>query len=286
MVSHRNKWTFENLLQAAARHAVPMGRRGTAVLAVCCALAVAVACGGPQPVGPAPDQLTVQVLSTRPHDPTSFTEGLEIDGGQLYESTGLDGHSLIRRSDATSGATQATVRLPNDLFGEGVTLAGDTLWQLTWQDGFAIRRDPQTLADLGHVRFDGEGWGLCHEPGRLVMSNGSDTLTFRDPRTFAVTGSVKVRKQGVPLNMLNELECVDGVVWANVWKTDQIVRIDPATGQVTATVDANGLRGPSKNPDDGLNGIAAIAGTDHFLLTGKMWPTVFEVRFVPIRNAP
>jgi len=264
-----------------------MARTIVTALAVCCVLAGASACGSARPVAPAPEQLTVQVLSTRPHDPSSFTEGLEIDNGQLYESTGLDGRSLIRGSDGTTGATQATVNLPDNLFGEGVTLAGDTLWQLTWQDGFAIRRDPQTLADRGHVSFDGEGWGLCHEPGRLVMSNGSDTLTFRDPVTFAVTGSVQVRKQGVTLDMLNELECVDGVVWADVWKTDQIVRIDPATGQVTGTVDAGGLLDRSRYPDaDVLNGIAAIPGTDRFLITGKLWPTTFEVRFVPPRNAP
>ncbi len=266
-----------------------MGRTGISALAVCCVLAGAVSCGqatAPPPSGAAPEQLKVQVLSTHPHDPTSFTEGLEIDGGQLYESTGLEGHSLIRRSDAGTGVVQASVDLSPDLFGEGVTVLDGTLWQLTWRNGFAIRRDPQTLADRGHVPFSGEGWGLCHQPGRLVMSNGTDTLTFRDPATFAETGSVQVRKQGRPLDMLNELECVDGAVWANVWQTDQIVRIDPTTGQVTATVDASGLLDRSANPNaDVLNGIAAIPGTDRFLITGKLWPTTFEVRFVS-RDAP
>jgi len=267
-----------------------MGRGFAATLVLCCVVTAAASCGraaDPSPSGAATEQLKVQVLSTRLHDPTSFTEGLELDGGQQYESTGLAGHSVIRRSDASTGATQASVDLPPDLFGEGVTVVDDTLWQLTWRNGFAIRRDPQTLDDRGHVPFTGEGWGLCHQPGRLVMSNGTDTLTFRDPATFADTGSVQVRRQGRPLDMLNELECVDGVVWANIWQTDQIVRIDPTTGQVTATVDASGLLDRSTNPAaDVLNGIAAIPGTDRFLITGKLWPTTFEVRFVPGRDAP
>lgn len=268
-------------------------RRGVAGLTTGVVL-LAAACSTPsQPSGPPPEQLIVQVLGSRAHDRAAFTEGLEIDGGQLYESTGLEGHSLVRRSDATTGATAATVDLPSNLFGEGLTVAGDTLWQLTWKNGFAIRRDPQTLVDRGHVPYDGEGWGLCHQKSsgqqtdRLVMSNGSDTLTFRDPVTFAATGSVQVRKQGVPLDNLNELDCVDGAVWANVWQTDQIVRIEPATGRVTGVADVKGLLDRGKYPDaDVLNGIAAIPGTDRFLVTGKLWPTTFEVRFVPAGDAP
>ena len=229
----------------------------------------------------------MQVLSSRPHDRAAFTEGFEIDGGQLYEGTGLEGRSSIRRSDLATGTVQASADLPENLFGEGITVAGGTLWQLTWKNGVALRRDPQTLTERGQVTYDGEGWGLCHQRDRLVMSNGSDTLTFRDPVTFAKTGSVTVRKQGAPLENLNELECVDDVVWANVWKTNRIVRIDPATGQVTATVDAGGLLDRTANPSaDVLNGIAAIPGTDRFLLTGKLWPTTFEVRFVPPGGAP
>ncbi len=264
-----------------------MSRPGAAVLALCCAAIGAASCGVPQPTGPAPEQFTVQVLSTRPHDTTAFTEGFEIAGDQLYEGTGLEGHSSIRRSDLVTGTTQASADLPEDLFGEGITVAGDTLWQLTWKNGVALRRDPRTLAERGRVTYDGEGWGLCHQRDRLVMSNGTDTLTFRDPVTFAATGTVDVRKQGVALDNLNELECVDDVVWANVWKTNQIVRIDPASGQVTATVDASGLLDRSANRSaDVLNGIAAIPGTDRFLLTGKLWPTTFEVRFVRPGDAP
>lgn len=174
------------------------------------------------------------------------------------------------------------VRLPGDLFGEGITVTGDRIWQLTWQEGVALERDRETLAELRRVEYSGEGWGLCFDGTRLVMSDGSDRLTFRDPATFAPTGSVEVRAEGSPVEELNELECVDGQVWANVWRSDQIVRIDPASGQVTAVVDASGLLSPQQRAGtDVLNGIAAVPGTDEFLLTGKLWPAVFRVRFVP-----
>jgi glutamine cyclotransferase len=229
------------------------------------------------------EQLRVEVISTTPHDTTAFTEGLEVDGAQVYESTGLEGRSAITRSDLATGAVQARQELAPDLFGEGVTLAGDRLWQLTWKKGTAISRDPQTLAETGRARYDGEGWGLCAQPDRLVMSNGTATLTFRDRTTFAVLGTVDVTAAGTPLTRINELECTrDGQVWANVWQTDQIVRIDPTTGHVTAVVDAAGLLTPAQaRSADVLNGIAALPGTDEFLVTGKLWPTTFTVRFVP-----
>ena len=231
---------------------------------------------------PGIEQLRVEVVGTAPHDPGAFTEGLELDGGQLYESTGLEGRSAITRGDPATGAPQARQELDHALFGEGVTLAGDRLWQLTWKNGVAISRDPQTLAETGRASFDGEGWGLCAQPDRLVMSNGSATLTFRDRTTFAVLGTVDVTAAGTPLTRINELECTpDGQVWANVWQTDQIVRIDPTTGHVTAVVDASGLLTPGQAAAaDVLNGIAALPGTDEFLVTGKLWPTVFTVRFV------
>lgn len=253
-------------------------------------LATLVACGtDPAAVvasataGPGVQRLRTEVVSTRPHDTTAFTEGLEVDDGQLYESTGLEGRSTIQRSDLASGAVQARQGLAPDLFGEGVTLAGDRLWQLTWKSGVAIFRDPRSLVETGRVSYDGEGWGLCAQPDRLVMSNGSSTLTFRDRTTFAVLGTVDVTASGVPLTRLNELECTpDRQVWANVWQTDQIVRIDPGSGHVTAIVDASGLLTPRQAASaDVLNGIAALPGTDEFLVTGKLWPTVFTVRFVP-----
>lgn len=227
--------------------------------------------------------MRVEVVSSAPHDTSAFTQGLEVDGGQLYEGTGLEGRSSIQRSDLATGAVQARQELDPSFFGEGLTLAGDRLWQLTWKNGVAIARDPQTLAETGRVDYEGEGWGLCAQPDRLVMSDGSDTLTFRDRTTFAVLGTVDVTAAGTPLTELNELECTpDGQVWANVWRTDQIVRIDPGSGHVTAVVDAAGLLTPEQaSGADVLNGIAALPGTDEFLVTGKLWPTVFTVRFVP-----
>ncbi len=225
-----------------------------------------------------PPSLTVEVLATLPHDPGAFTEGLEFSGDTLYESTGLAGRSQLTAGPA-GGTPSVRATLPSPLFGEGVTVLGPKLWQLTWQDGFAIERDSKTLAELRRVPYDGEGWGLCHQPdGRLVMSNGSASLTFRDPATFAATGSVNVG-----YDQLNELECVGDTVYANVWHTDTILRIEAASGHVTGMIDAAQLRRQLNLTDaeDVLNGIAAIPGSDEFLLAGKQWPSMFRVRFVP-----
>ncbi|MGV9675073.1 glutaminyl-peptide cyclotransferase [Nocardia sp. NPDC003482] len=222
----------------------------------------------------------VEVVSTRPHDTAAFTEGLEIDGDVLYESTGLVGRSELRATSLTTDERLARVELPPPYFGEGVTKAGDTVWQITWKDGVAIARDPRTLAERARAHYDGEGWGLCTRRDRLVMSDGGTTLTFRDPVTFAATGSVHVR--GHDQARLNELDCAaDGSVYANVWKTDHILRIDPDTGAVLADIDASGLLSATERAGaDVLNGIAQLPGTDRFLVTGKNWPTMFEVRFV------
>lgn len=228
-------------------------------------------------------RLKPEVLQVLPHDPAAFTEGLEIAGGTLYEGTGLTGHSVVQ-AGPPGQAPVMRAALPPELFGEGLTVVGPTLWQLTWQNGFAIERDSATLAEKRRVPYSGEGWGLCHQPGnnRLVMSNGSDKLTFRDPHTFAETGSVTVRSGERTFSQLNELECVGDAVYANVWQTDTILRVDAATGAVTATIDASGLLSASESGQaDVLNGIAAVPGTDQFLLTGKLWPKMFKVRLVP-----
>jgi len=244
------------------------------------------ACSIPPPPAVESDQeLRVEVIEVLPHDRTSFTQGLELADGVLYEGTGREGQSKMLAIDPDTGAVQHAQALPPDLFGEGITVVGDTIWQLTWQDGVAIRRDRATLAERDRADYDGEGWGLCHDRAsagtRLVMSDGTDELTFRDPATFAERGRVAVRTAGGdPVPELNELECVDGVVYANVWRTDQIVRIDPDSGRVTATVDLAGLlTDDDRAGTDVLNGIAAIPGTDEFLVTGKLWPKMFRVRF-------
>jgi glutaminyl-peptide cyclotransferase len=224
-------------------------------------------------------QLRVQVLATLRHDPAMYTEGLEIHDGVLYESSGLVGQSRVRASALASTKLLREAPLPAPLFGEGLTVTGAGLWQLTWTNGVAIERDPATLAQRRMVTYPGEGWGLCHDEHGLVMSDGSDRLTLRDPVTFAASGQVQVHLDGEPVRSLNELECTDGVVWANVFQTDRILRINPSTGTVTGVVDASGLFSP-RDRGDVLNGIATIPGTDQFLITGKHWPSLFRVRFV------
>lgn len=234
----------------------------------------------PQP----PERLRAQVLETLPHDPNAFTQGYEIAHGVLYESTGRVGQSWVRAVDTTSGEELARVALPPPLFGEGITVVEDSLWQVTWQNGVAIRRDADTLAERDRVEYEGEGWGLCYqaEQERVVMSDGSDTLTFRDPETFEEIGSVRVRAAGERVDQLNELECVNGTVYANVWQTNTILRINVGDGAVTGKIDASGLLKPSEQTNaDVLNGIAAVPGSEYFLLTGKLWPNAFRVRFVP-----
>ena len=225
--------------------------------------------------------LRPEVLAEVPHDPSAFTQGLELHEGTLYEGTGLEGRSQLRVLDPATGEVQRAESLPGQLFGEGIAVAGDRIWQLTWQDGVVLEWDRATLTLRQQLPLDGEGWGLCNDGTRLVRSDGTDRLRFHDPVTFAETGSVTVTIDGEPVTQLNELECVDGQVWANVWPSDVLVRIDPASGQVTAAVDAAGLLDPEQraNADAVLNGIAAL-DNDEYLLSGKLWPVSFRVRFV------
>lgn len=260
---------------------------GAAVAVAAAAAALLTGCSGSTPPADATiaDRLRPEIVRERPHDPAAFTQGLEISDGTLFESTGRVGQSWVRATALDTGVEQARADLAPPMFGEGVTVVGDTVWQITWQDGVAIARDRDSLAQRRTVRYDGEGWGLCAQPDRLVMSDGSATLTFRDRDTFDETGTVDVTLDGAPVDQLNELECAsDGSVYANVWTTDTIVRIDPASGVVTDRIDAANLRA-ALPPDtrggiDVLNGIAQIPGTDRFLVTGKLWPRTFEVRFV------
>lgn len=216
-----------------------------------------------------------------PHDRSLFTEGLEIADSTLYESTGRYGQSALRATDPDTGRVDRQIRLVPALFGEGIAVVHDRIWQLTYQEGVAIQYDRASLRQIATTHYSGEGWGLCYDGARLVMSNGSSRLTFRDPTTFAVTGGVDVTAGGQGIDNLNELECVGGQVYANIWQTQEIVRIDPATGKVTAVIDASGLLPRSEQAGtDVLNGIAAIPGTDQFLLTGKLWPHMYRVRFV------
>jgi len=228
-------------------------------------------------------KLRVRVEATHPHDPEAFTQGLEWAGGQVLESTGVLGRSTVRRVALQTGVVEQMVALPNELFGEGLTRVGRNLIQLSWQNGRAIVWDMTSLVAVAEFKYEGEGWGLCYDGNRLVMSNGSDRLGFRDPKTFEKTGEVAVTLDGVALAALNELECVDGEVYANIWQTDNIARIDPKTGRVTAMIDASGLLSASERAGaDVLNGIAHMRERQRFLVTGKYWPKLFEVTFVPV----
>ena len=272
--------------------AVSFGRAFLGVL-----LLVVAACATPVPASvPAPEAgpartVRPEVLAEQPHDTSAFTQGFELaprggDTGSegeiaLYEGTGLAGRSQLRELDPATGAVRRSVPLPGTLFGEGITVVDDRIWQLTWQDGVALEWDRATFGLLRQVPLDGEGWGLCGDGERLVRSDGTAMLRFHDPGSFAETGSVAVTLDGRPVTRLNELECVDGQVWANVWQTDLIVRIDPSDGRVIQVVDAAGLLDPARRAGaDVLNGIAA-AGDGEFLLTGKLWPATFRVRIPP-----
>jgi glutaminyl-peptide cyclotransferase len=219
------------------------------------------------------------VIAEIPRDPTAFTQGLEFDGSTLYESTGQFGQSQLRELDPASGAVLRAAPLPSDFFGEGIAIVGDRIWQLTWQNGVAIEWDEASFTPLRQVPMGGEGWGLCYDGTLLIRSDGTDRLRFHDPKSFTEIGSMPVTYQGKPFTGLNELECVADQVWANVLPTDQIARIEPTTGKVTAVLDAARLLDDVRRAQaQVLNGVA-YAGDGEFLLTGKYWPAMFRVRF-------
>ena len=223
---------------------------------------------------------TMRVISTRPHDETAFTQGLEFYGDRLFESRGLRGSSGLAEINASDGEVLRDISLAPQLFGEGITIVGDTIIQLTWTSGKAFVYDIETLSVVDQFEYEGEGWGLCFDGTSLYMSDGSDILTLRDPVTFAITGSMKVTSDLVSVNRLNELECVDNHVYANMWQTDTIIGIDTSSGHVDRVIDASALQTyEGVSVANVLNGIAYSKASDSFLVTGKLWPLMFEVVF-------
>ncbi|MEB3274999.1 MAG: glutaminyl-peptide cyclotransferase [Prochlorothrix sp.] len=229
----------------------------------------------------APPVYGYRVLQTYPHDPEAFTQGLLFHDGELYEGTGLWGRSSLRRVTLVTGEVQQQHNLANRYFGEGLTLWGDRLIQLTWRSGQGFVYDRASFELLQTFQYGTEGWGLTQDGQSLILSDGSDRLYFLDPDTFELRRFVVVREGDRPLQRLNELEYINGEVWANVWLETRIARIDPATGQVLAWVDLTGLEPTVRaNPDAVLNGIAYDAEADRLFVTGKLWPRLYEIEVV------
>jgi glutaminyl-peptide cyclotransferase len=219
-----------------------------------------------------------KVVASFPHDTTSFTQGLVFADGELYESTGLNGESTLRRVDITTGRTLQRIDVPKPYFAEGLALVGDELLQLTWQHRLGFVYDKKTFTQKRTFTYDTEGWGIAYDgASRLVMSDGSDTLTYLDPRTFAASKTLRVRDAGRPVSGLNELEWIEGEIWANVWQTDRIARISPNTGEVNAWIDLSSLFPHRVPPADVLNGIAYDKATRRIFITGKKWPRLYQI---------
>lgn len=249
------------------------------VLALLSAL-VAGCLGGPS-VGMAPPVYGYRVVAAYPHDPEAFTQGLAFRDGLLYEGTGLYGRSEIRETVLETGEVIRSRGLPPSLFGEGIALIDDELLQLTWRSGVGLVWDLESFTVVGAFSYPTEGWGITADGQRLIMSDGSSTLRFLDPETFEVTGSLEVEADGKPLLGLNELEWVDGLIYANVWKADEIAIISPGSGRVVDWIDLAGLLSEEERErGDVLNGIAYDPASGRLFVTGKLWPWVFEIEVV------
>jgi glutaminyl-peptide cyclotransferase len=225
-------------------------------------------------------QLAYKVVNSFPHDPTAFLQGLVWHDGVLYESTGLHGQSTLRRVRLKSGKVTKSISLADDLFGEGLALVENQLIQLTWQSHRGFVYDRETFALVREFTYDTEGWGLTYDGADLILSDGTSTLTYLDPHSFAPVRKLTVTWDGQPVVNINELEFIEGEIWANVWQTDFIIRIDPSTGQVNSFLDLKGILLPDvpRGSDAVLNGIAYDAQNKRIFVSGKRWPRVFEIR--------
>jgi glutaminyl-peptide cyclotransferase len=233
------------------------------------------------PAGAALPMYGYTIVKSYPHDRGAFTQGLQYLDGFLYEGTGQNGQSSIRKVKLETGEVLQKRALAAQHFGEGIVVVGDQLIQLTWQSQIAFVYDRQSFAPKRTFTYAGEGWGLTYDGKNLVMSDGSDELRILDPATFAERRRIRVTAAGKPVRDLNELEYVKGEIFANIWQTDHLARIDPATGKVTGWIDLRGLLSPAERAGtDVLNGIAYDASADRLFVTGKWWPRLFEIRLI------
>jgi len=222
----------------------------------------------------------IQVVNTWPHDRGAFTEGLVYHDGVLLESTGINGQSSLRRVELKTGRVLQQAAVPSEYFGEGLTALNGKLYQLTWKNHKGFVYDLDTFQLEKTFSYDGEGWGLTTDGQSLILSDGTDQIRFLDPATFQVRRYIHVSDHGRPVDRLNELEYVRGEIFANVWQTDFIARIDPVTGRVLGLINLAGLLSPDDRiGTDVLNGIAYDAAGDRLFVTGKWWPKLFEVRW-------
>jgi glutaminyl-peptide cyclotransferase len=224
-----------------------------------------------------------RVMHTYPHDPRAYTQGLVYVDGHLYESTGINGRSSLRMDDLATGRVLQSAPVPSQYFAEGLSNWGSTLVQLTWQSHVAFVYDRFSFRLLKTFHYDCEGWGLTQDGKNLIESDGTSEIRFFDPATFREVRHIMVKDRGQPVTELNELEYIHGQIYANVWHTERIVRISPATGQVLGWIDLKGILPDSErtDPEAVLNGIAYDAAHDRLFVTGKLWPKLFEIKIVP-----
>ena len=233
-------------------------------------------------IPPPTPQYTYRVVNTYPHDRTAFTQGLEYRDGFLYEGTGITGRSSVRKVDLTTGRVLQNFDVPQPFFGEGITLVGNQIIELTWQSQTGFVYDKSNFRVLGNFQYPGEGWGLTNDGKQIYMSDGSSQIRVWDPVTLKEVRRITVKDGDKPVTQLNELEFVKGEILANVWRTDRIARISPADGKVLGWIDLSGILPPSeRSGSDVLNGIAYDASTDRLFVTGKLWPKLFEIKLVP-----
>ena len=222
------------------------------------------------------------IVNAYPHDRDAFTQGLVFENGVLYEGTGRFGYSTLRRVELETGAILQIRELPDQFFGEGITIYGNRIIQLTWQSNVGFVYDKNSFELLQEFNYSTEGWGITHDGTRLIMSGGTSTLHFLDPQTFEEIGQVEVFDNDGPVTRLNELEYVQGEIYANVWQTDRIARIAPETGRVVGWIELGGLLTAEdcSQPVDVLNGIAYDADNGRLFVTGKLWPKLFEIELI------